>query len=133
MSESLTKYCSMRDALIRARAFVRKIKNDEEATQISLQIDRTLAMADEAHGFDAIAREVQSIPNLEDFIVQRTFTRDEVPVARVPSSDAWQSRMPLRDNYRIFLRTDKGFAEREGEDPEQVLLDTKASLKKPWK
>lgn len=72
--------------------------------------------------FDEIARAIVDARGIEDAIVQQTVTRDRIRIAREPSSDAWKHRMPLRNEFRVFLKSSGGFCEAVGADFKDTYL-----------
>lgn len=64
--------------------------------------------------FREICELIIDAPGVEDAIIQRTVTRDKIAIAKAPGSDAWQEKIPFRDEYRVFVRTEKGFCEETG-------------------
>lgn len=61
--------------------------------------------------FIEIATLIVDAEGVEDAIVQQTVTRDDIPRAREPGSDAWQRDRPLRADYRVFVRGPKKHCE----------------------
>lgn len=85
--------------------------------------------------FEQIAEAVVTAKGVEQAIVQQTYTRDSIRIARESGSDAWKHRRPLRNEFRVFVATNandpkggKVHCERVGPDLLSVVKEVFAQV-----
>lgn len=135
----------LRDACRRALAFYYRAARpktqrelDREIDAIGVQLRLAMNAAPDVHSFDEVAVLILQTPHVVDAICQHTFTADEIRAARSPGSDAWLTRKPYRDTYRLFVRVDAPqrpeaprFTESEGPDLLAVVRTVFSTLGLP--